>query len=311
MNETEVKSISRWQTRAAFFMLALLAVMVLLVLWNGESSAETLYVDDDAGEGGDGSLERPFKTIQEAIDSANNGDSIIVQNGNYSAVTVNKTLRIRGNGTKTTWIGWISVYGNGTIIENFSSRAPIVIHESVHSITIRNFSIESAQFGILCAGENERIVIIDCFVTNWSGYNDVMGVSAQGLSDSKIINSTFQNCVYGISIERENSNVIDRCVFSKNTIGVYLVHSRKIEILYSTFEQNSYGIYDYRSSDIHQRENIFKENKENVTEEEGIDTYENVYALIVVCFSILLVVSTVIIVQRQRKSNKRDKYKEN
>ncbi|MCK4366245.1 MAG: caspase family protein, partial [Thermoplasmatales archaeon] len=42
------------------------------------------YVDDDAPPGGDGSIDHPFDTIQEAIDTAEDGDFVIVLPGIYN-----------------------------------------------------------------------------------------------------------------------------------------------------------------------------------------------------------------------------------
>lgn len=59
--------------------------------------AATLYVDDDATAGGDGSRVRPFGELQDAIDAARGGDEILVAGGTYAPIVVNtKVLRLRG-----------------------------------------------------------------------------------------------------------------------------------------------------------------------------------------------------------------------
>ena len=46
-------------------------------------AGNTIYVDDDAAPGGDGSEEHPFQTITEGINAADNGDTVFVFMGNY------------------------------------------------------------------------------------------------------------------------------------------------------------------------------------------------------------------------------------
>ena len=45
--------------------------------------AKTIYVDADAKSGGNGSKDRPYKTIQEAIDAAKPGTTVLVREGQY------------------------------------------------------------------------------------------------------------------------------------------------------------------------------------------------------------------------------------
>jgi len=60
-------------------------------------------VDDDAPDGGIGSIERPFRTIQEAVDVAENGDTVLVHEGIYPEnVDVDKALNLVGSDRDTT-----------------------------------------------------------------------------------------------------------------------------------------------------------------------------------------------------------------
>ena len=60
-----------------------------------------LYVDDDAPDGGDGSWEKPYNKIQDAIDAAEDGIIIKVWAGTYEEnVVVDKTVSLIGNGSE-------------------------------------------------------------------------------------------------------------------------------------------------------------------------------------------------------------------
>jgi hypothetical protein len=68
-----------------------------LLLVAAPARAATLYVDDDAPAGGDGSRARPFADLQAAIDAAADGDDILVAGGTYAPIAVNmKEVRLRG-----------------------------------------------------------------------------------------------------------------------------------------------------------------------------------------------------------------------
>ena len=60
----------------------LVAVVLVLLAIAGSAAAATLYVDDDGTA--------QYKTIQDAVNHATNGDTIIVQSGTYKE-TVNMT----------------------------------------------------------------------------------------------------------------------------------------------------------------------------------------------------------------------------
>jgi len=104
----------------------LVFVLAFLFFLAGEASAKTLFVDDDAGEGGDGSPEAPFRDIQAAVNASLDGDTIQVIDGVYGgfAVVGKNNITITGTGRERSLIefashGFPRVYlGSGGITFN-------------------------------------------------------------------------------------------------------------------------------------------------------------------------------------------------
>lgn len=74
--------------------------------------ASTLYVDDDAGMDGDGSIVLPFRTIQEAVNRAGPGTQILVADGVYR-----EAVTFPASGTPENWIQ-VKAQGDAAILDS-------------------------------------------------------------------------------------------------------------------------------------------------------------------------------------------------
>jgi len=107
--------------------MAALLLLVVLLVGGGESAGETLYVDDDAEDGGDGSVERPFNRIQDAINVSEDGNTVRVFDGVYSEnLTVNRSVSLIGNGSENsilqcenTNMNTVTIVVDGVSLEHF------------------------------------------------------------------------------------------------------------------------------------------------------------------------------------------------
>ncbi len=74
--------------------------------------AATLYVDDNAAVGGDGSIVQPFRTIQEAVDRAGPGTLVSVADGVYR-----EAVTFPASGTPDNWIQ-VKAAGDAAILDS-------------------------------------------------------------------------------------------------------------------------------------------------------------------------------------------------
>jgi len=97
-------------------------------------NGKIIYVDDDAEPGGNGSKERPYNRIQDAINAASNGDTIYVYSGKYyENVILKKSVSLIGEDKYTTIID-----GNGK---------GIVIWIKVSHVNVSGFTVTGSKAG--------------------------------------------------------------------------------------------------------------------------------------------------------------------
>lgn len=115
-----------------------------------QSHPMILCVDSYAGYGGNGSIDHPFRSIQDAIDVAKDGDTVFVRSGvYYGRVVVDKSIKLLGeNRTQT-------------IIDGENRPHHHVMLTASH-IEISNFTIQHSDpvelnCGLICEGSENNI----------------------------------------------------------------------------------------------------------------------------------------------------------
>ena len=201
------------RTCLTFFTWALLAA--------GVAGAQTTwYVDDNApGDPGpgdptisdpleDGSAEHPFDAIQEGIDAATDGDTVLVADGTYTGVG-NKNLDYAGKAITVR-----SENGPDTCVidcENDSRGFHFHSGETADSI-VEGFTVTNGDHGILCVESSPAIG--DCTITGNAG----AGISCWG-GDPTITGCTITQNTGGWAggIELFNgSATISNCLIADN-----------------------------------------------------------------------------------------------
>jgi len=190
-----------WNIFVSFFFLTALLIVLSSLTWeNAEGS--TITVDDDG--------EADYRTIQEAINSAGTGDTILVLEGTYlENVVVNRTVTLTGNDSAN------------TIIDG--ERKDDVVIINVDGVSMSHFTVTASggysnKDGILVESDDNEI--FDTVVINngngiylfGAGGNSIhdnilkgnnYGIQAVGESDGNVISGN--NCT-----ENRNSDIIIR-----------------------------------------------------------------------------------------------------
>jgi parallel beta-helix repeat protein len=257
---------------------------------DGNLSGKTLYVDDDNTDGPwDGSVEYPYKDIQDAVNAVNQGGTIRVYEGVYnetdlytSFLKIEKKMNLIGNGSHCTIINHgIKILADNILFEGFEITGRWGIPNVI--ILGRSFVIQSNNNRIL----NNSLDGIELRQSSKNSvcYNDIIGVELDE-SHSNIIKNNL--ILGGISCDNSNSNDISKniiCAFSwssnnngidldnadnnmiieNHIIGGYcalkLDHSHKNYIHLNQIEGNNFGIWIYNSSGNNIRKNNFIDNE--------------------------------------------------
>jgi parallel beta-helix repeat protein len=199
----------------------------------------------------------PDDSIQDAISSAESGDTIFVHSGTYyENVVVNKSVYLFGENRENTIIDGIgnsvvvNVTADDVVLEEFAIRNGddgVDVYES-SNVTIQNNMITNNLFGIRLYLSSHNTV----FENNVTA-NQICGIFLQYSSSNIISGNNFTADNYaGIWIQLySNSNIISgNNIKANNIYGIRLESSSKSTILENNITNNFYyGISFGYSSD--------------------------------------------------------------
>jgi len=199
-------------------MLFLLLVSTLTLALNIQpvkSEPRTITVPDD------------YPTIQEAINNANEGDTVFVRNGTYyEHLNVNKTIELLGENR------------NATIIDGSSTGTVVLLRRD--NITIQNFTIRNSG----SAGVDSGIWV----------YHSV--------NNSKIVGNLVTNCCWAIRAENGafNSTICDN-IAERSYCGILLLVASNCRISSNILSRNNFcGVCLIDAAESNVSDNYISEN---------------------------------------------------
>jgi parallel beta-helix repeat protein len=207
-------------------------IILFLVLGMTVSQAGAAVITVDSNGGGN------YTTIQEAVDNAQNGDTVLVFPGAYQEnVKVNKELTITSNSSLT---------GN-----NFSRTYVLGANpdNDVFSVSSSNVTIEGLYISGGPAGtERDEVGISLEGVSNCSLADNALimndiGILLSGAKGNYLVNNLISIGNDGISLVNSQENVLSNNMAVTNGHGISLNNSASNTLLNNTAGSNSVGIY--------------------------------------------------------------------
>src|SRR3989344_338257 len=223
-----------------FVMRLFLSIAVCMLLLAGSGFAATLIVNGTGGSGycrSGGATYAPNGSIQDAIDFATAGDTIIIcRNGTTTYmenVIINKSLNVHGN--------------ESGVIVNSSGGARPIFNISTGPVNISNFTLQDAitspGAGIYTNASNVQIY-------NVTVTNNVYGIHLVNASNSNITNNTaFNNSDNNILLSDSFNNTLTfNTVFNASVSTANSIFLRYAASDNNTVSNNT--VYDSGSNGI-------------------------------------------------------------
>lgn len=253
-----------------FYTTALSLVLFCILIGGSATSAKTWTVDDDGPA--------DFSKIQDAVDAASHGDTIIVKSGTYKenvVIAAKNRLTLKGIDYPIVDAGGhgnaITVGGGACVIDGFYAtgseahmgKAGIAVLLTGGHVIKNNICNFNKGDGIWIYSSSDNTI-----VNNNVSNNDMLGIGLYSSSHNIIMNNTANHNDYcGISLD-DNSfdNTITNNIASNNAIGIFLGFSSNNTIMSNNASNNQQSGIDL----THSSNNMVMSNNFNSNSQHGI-----------------------------------------
>jgi parallel beta-helix repeat protein len=242
-----------------FFKVLMALILTLLVCYGTitpitASTNNEYYVDSGYKGYSDGTAQQPYKSIQTAIDMAEEGDTIYVFGGRYDElITIDKRLTL-----------WGGVEGSDSILESKDdSRRETMIITADH-VKVQDFSFtdeqqyKSSPIGSLVSVQAENVVITSNHFFETESYGIHIRSSASG---TVVSGNTIYNAKHGIVVESSDTNdIFNNEIYSCSDTGIHLENTLGNRLYDNTIYACSKAIHGQYCTSLNISNNTLYEN---------------------------------------------------
>jgi parallel beta-helix repeat protein len=179
-----------------------------------------------------------YPTIQEAINAANNGDTIQVASGRYyEIINVNKPVSIIGQSAETT-----TVYGLVEGYDQSSNGSPFYI--SADNVLVMNFTLKQGDeyCGAIRASGVQHVAIKDMIITHGS-YSSGAAIVIDNCDGFTISSNTIIESGGIINIKNSNNGEISgNSLISLGSYTILMQDSSEVSLKNNTITNCDYGM---------------------------------------------------------------------
>ena len=170
----------------------------------------TLYVATTGSDTNDGSIDKPFLTINKAAQVAIAGDVVIIKSGTYSPTS---SIVVANSGTTTNPITFMAEVKDGAVIDGTASSTPNATDRqglftilgttttNKSRIVIDGLRVINSKWAGIYSRYSDNITVKNCS-TNNTGASGI--IAANSLNIKVLNNKVQQACVYPLKSENTN-----------------------------------------------------------------------------------------------------------